>query len=174
MTIEQYWAKNKGTFPKVGVVGVESEWMDVGPLNVTDGKLWAGDPQVMDTEGACIIRVPKGLYRVQVKGMDFKGHKRTARVRAFLKSVGKPTMGKSCGETGTDIGWIGVCDYAAYQKAVSKKSADEYSNDITRATSDSGIGVLKFEYGGKTFEMALMESGLGDGSFQVYPLESKG
>src|SRR5438874_8255237 len=127
MTIDEYWAKSKGRFPKAGVAGVESEWMDAGTLRVTEGKLWAGDPQMMDANHGCIVCAPKGIYRVQVKGMDFKGHKRSARVRAFLKSIAKPTLGKSFGQTGTDSGWIGLCDYPTYQKAVSATYAGEYA-----------------------------------------------
>src|SRR3954469_13286283 len=117
MTTGAYFGKSKGSFPGVGVVGVESEWMDVGPLEVSAGSLWAGDPHLMDDERAPVIKVPKGTYRVQVKGMDFKGHRRTARVRAF-GGAGDPSPGKRRGQTATDSAWVGLCDYAAYRKAV--------------------------------------------------------
>jgi hypothetical protein len=173
MTSGAYFAKSKGAFPAVGVVGVESEWMDVGPLEVPAGSLWAGDPRLMDDQRAPVIKVPKGTYRVQVKGMDFKGHRRTARVRAFLGD-GDPSPGKRRGQTITDSAWVGICDYAAYRKAVTRRRAQEYQDDIALATKEEGIGVIRFEYGGKAFEMALQPSGLGDGTFAVFPLVRRG
>jgi hypothetical protein len=174
MTIEQYWAKSKGTFPKVGVVGVESEWMEVGTIQVPDGMLWAGDPHLMDGRASGMVKVPKGPHRVEIKGMDFKGHRRTARVRVFLKGRSKATLGKACGETFTDSAWVGVCDYPAYKKAVTPKREEEYEKDILAITKEQGIGITAFEFGGKRFDMTLMPSGLGDGTFTIYPLKHKG
>jgi hypothetical protein len=136
--------------------------------------LWAGDPWVVDKRNGCAVRLPKGTYRVQVKGMDFKGHRRTARVRAFLKGSGKPALGEACGRTGTDCGWVSLFDLGAYKKAVTVKRAAEYESDLTQITKSDGIGVMRLDYGGKSFEMALQPSGLGDGTFTVYPLQVKG
>src|SRR5688572_13066158 len=106
MDISGYFGKSKGTFPKAGVVGVESEWMDVGTLYVRGGRLWAGDPQVMDGRASGTLKVRKVRHRVQIKGMDFKGHRRIARVRLLPKGFRKATLGKASGETFTDSAWI--------------------------------------------------------------------
>jgi hypothetical protein len=174
MTIGEYFGKTKGTFPEVGAVGVESGWMNAGTLDVPNGKLWAGDPWVVDQQSGWAMTLPKGVYRVQVKGMDFKGHRRTARVRAFLKRVTKPTLGESCGQTGTDSAWVALFDLGAYRKAVTTKRAKDYEEDLENITKDEGIGVLGMQYGSNRFDMALQPSGLGDGTFTVYPLLDKG
>src|SRR5688500_6141090 len=139
MTIAQYFAKTKGTWPKVGVAGVESEWMDAGTLEVPNGQLWAGDPWVVDKRNGCAVRLPRGTYRVQVKGMHFKGHRRTARVRALLKGTAKPARGTACGRMGTDCGWISLFDLAAYKKAVTAKRAAAYESDLTDITKMDGM-----------------------------------
>ena len=165
---------SKGAFPEVDVTGVESDWFDVGPLEVTSGTLFAGDPMMLDQEAGPRVKVPNGTYQVQVKGIDFKGHRRTARVRVWLPGKTEPTLGTSRGETFTDSGWIGVCDIASYRKAVPRERAAEYDADIDQATDAEGVGILRFEYAGQSFEMALQPSGLGDGTFPVFPLMSRG
>jgi len=171
----QYFGKSKGDWPKTGVAGVESEWMDFGmDLPVPNGRVWAGDPWQVDKEQFS-MNVPRGTYRVQVKGMDFKGHRRVARVRACVEGVERPTLGKACGETGTDVALVGLCDIVMFEKAVRAKHLKKYAKDIEAALEAGGPGGIQFDYhrpkkGEDVGLMLLMPSGLGDGEFAVYPL----
>ena len=174
MEFGQYFRRSKGSFPAVGVVGVESDWMDVGEMQVASGTLWAGDPYLMDNRRPKPVDVPKGTYRVQIKGADFKGHRRTAAVRVWRKGPAEPGRAPRALKTITDCGWIGVCDFAAYRKAVPVKRAEEFARDIIAATQGEGIGILHFDYGAAGFDMSLQPSGLGDGTFALYPLLVRG
>jgi hypothetical protein len=172
---KQYFSKSKGDWPKVGVTGVESEWMPFGvDLPVPSGKLWAGDPWQVDDEQFSMDVTP-GNYRVEVKGMDFKGHRRTARLRACLEDVDEPTLGNSSGTTGTDIAVVGLCDIATFEKDVRAKHLKKYEKDMEAALDAGGTGYIQFDYGrvkdgDDVGLMLLMPSGLGDGAFAVYPL----
>lgn len=175
MDIGQYFARSKGDFPKTGVKGVESAWMDYETLTVPNGRLWVGDPWQVD-ETQCSVDVAPGMYRVQVMGMDFKGHRRVARMRACLNSVARPVRGKACGQTGTDVAVVGLCDIGTFEEDVRRRHLRKYGKDIEAALDAGGIGCIQFDYGRKSGEsfgrMALLPSGLGDGAFEVYPLRS--
>jgi len=174
MNIETYFKKSKGSWPKKNVAGVESEWMKLGTIEIPTGSLWAGDPWVANAEDGVVVRVPKGRYMMEAKGMDFKGHRRVSRIRVYREGVKSPTTSKSGKETWTDVGMIGVCDIRALQRAVSEKFVDEYMNDIQEVTDGAIANCVPMEYGGKSFQMAAISSGLGDGSFPVYPLKYRG
>lgn len=63
MKLVDYLKKDKQSFPPVGSVGVESDWMDAGELEITKGTLWAGDPIVCDADEGCLVKkVPNGVY----------------------------------------------------------------------------------------------------------------
>src|SRR4029453_496117 len=95
--------------------------------------------------------------RVRVKGMDFDGHRRTARVRACLKSVQRPTLGEICGETCTDIGVIGLCDIVTFEKHVRAKHLDRYGEDLEAVLHDGeGGGGIQFDYGRAKKGVGLM------------------
>ena len=172
MTVEEYFAKSKGDWPKKGVKGVESDWMDVGELEIPHGSLWAGDPWNGNREDGCVVKVPKGTYHLSIKGIDFKGHRRTSRCRLILDGAKSAKPGKSAGEASVDVGVIGLVDMDAFEKAVTETFVDEYMTDIQNATEEPGVGIIAMDYGGKGFQMALMPPGLGDGGYDVFPLKS--
>jgi len=75
------------------------------------------------------------------------------------------------GEVGTDCGLLGIYDSAAFRKIVGRKHIKPYGDDVVAATMDQIVGCVRLKYAGKTFELAFLPSGLGDGTFAVYPLE---
>jgi len=172
MKPDQYFGKSKGAFPKDGVIGTESDWMEAGVLSVPYGKLWVGDLYVMEEDEGCVVSVPKGQYRVEVKGMDFKGHRRTARVRACLVDVTERRLGKKCGQLGIDCGMLGLYDTTAFKRTIGKEHVKQYGQDVIKATMEEIVGCVEHIYAGKTFEFAFLPAGLGDGLFKVYVLES--
>lgn len=174
MTPDQYFGRSKGSFPEAGVVGSESEWMDMGGISVPHGTLWVGDLYAMEGDVGCSVITPKGRYRVQIKGMDFKGHRRPSRIRAFQVSAPEFTVGRRCGAVTTDCGLLGLYDSTAFQKTVGAKHAKKYGQDVMSATMEQIVGCVGLKYAGKEFELAFLPSGLGDGTFAVYPLECAG
>jgi len=96
--LADFLKKNKPGDPPVGTVGVESDWLEVGTLQVTTGSLWAGDPYVCNGDDGCFVKVPAGPYVLMAKAMDFAGRKRVSRLRVFLESAGKLVLGKKVGE----------------------------------------------------------------------------
>src|SRR5262245_49451770 len=82
---------NRGDQP-AGTVAVESDWLEVGTLEVTTGSLWAGDPCVCNGEDGCVVKVPRGKYLVLAKSMDFAGRKR---VSGCASSFRRPAIRRS-------------------------------------------------------------------------------
>lgn len=168
-TLGKYLKASKGAFPKAGVVGVESPWMDVCSLTITSGKMWVGDPMMVDPDYKT-VKTEKGEYTVEVKGMDFKGHRRISRARAYLGDPASLTLGKSVGMIPVDSALTAFTDITLAVKAIGDTHGDEYLADFESATGDGGIGLVVFEYAGNSFPMAIIPCGLGDGGYDVYPL----
>ncbi len=77
-------------------------------------------------------------------------------------------------KTGTDVAVVGLCDIATFQKDVPAKYLKKYEKDLDHVL-DAGIGAIQFDYargkaGGDVGVMLVIPSGLGDGTFAVYPL----
>lgn len=174
MKPDQYFGKSKGAFPAAGIVGSESEWMDMGTISVPNGMLWAGDLFAMDEDAGCSVKVAKGQYRVQIKGMDFKGHRRSSRVRAFLATESQPSLGAKCGEVSVDCGLMGLHDWTAFKKTVGAKYAQQYGREVMAATMEEIVDCIGFTYAGKTFELAFLPPGMGDGTYPIYSLVATG
>lgn len=174
MELSDYLNKGKYGFPKKGVAGIESDWMEFGTLEVPFGLLWIGDATVLNATEGCTIEVPPGTYRVELKGMDFKGVRVISRVRVFGSNARKLTLGARQGEAITDSAMIGICDMRAVEAAVTKKHTKEFEKDVRDATAQPGTCIEKFLYGKKNFDVAYMLSGIGDGAYDVYALKSTG
>jgi hypothetical protein len=174
MKLADYLNKSKYGFPKKGDAGIESDWMEFGDLDVPLGLLWIGDASVMDASESCTVEVPPGTYQVELKGMDFKGVRVISRVRVFGSNAPKWTLGARQGEAITDCGMIGICDMRALEAAVTKRHAKEFEKDVREATVPPSTCIEKFLYGKKSFDIARVLSGIGDGGYDVYALESTG
>lgn len=146
--------------------------MEAGKIAVPSGTLWAGNLHSTDTRDGASTSVPSGTYRVQVKGMAFKGHRRPARLRAFLSAGAEPGLGKRIGEAISDCGLLAIYDIAAFRKIVGRKHLDEFWTSAQMATMEDVVGCFSHDYSGKSLDMAFTPSGLGDGSFPVYVLKS--
>jgi hypothetical protein len=106
--------------------------------------------------------------------MDFKGVRVISRVRVFGPNARKLTLGVRQGEAITDSAMIGICDIRALDAAVTKKHMEEFEKDVRDATSPPSTCIEKFLYGKKSFDVAHILSGIGDGAYDVYALESAG
>ena len=78
MTLKQKFKKQKGEFPKAGVVGIESEWLQIGTLEIPTGSLLAVDVTLFNADDGHVTKVPPGKFIVEGKAMDFNGHLRVS------------------------------------------------------------------------------------------------
>jgi hypothetical protein len=108
MRLSDYLEKNEPGDPPAGTIGAESDWLEVGTLEVTTGSLWAGDPYLCTPDDGCVVKVPPGTYIVEAKGMDFDGRRRVSRMRAYLEDstdpalcLGRWTLGLRCALSAT-------------------------------------------------------------------------
>jgi hypothetical protein len=165
--------EGKFNFPEAGHVGVESDWLDFGDLKVPQGKLWIGDASVPTAEEGCIVNVPAGVYRVDLKGMDFNGARVPSRVRVVKKGA-KFAVGPKQGEAITDTAQVGICDIAEMDAVVTKKNMKEFESDLQAQISESPMSICQFVYGKSRFHMAFVPSGFSDGAYDVFALLSGG
>lgn len=177
MSLENYFGKSTGSFPTSGCVGTQSEWLDVGSISLPSGKLWVGSSFQKMREDGCIVKVPRGTHRVYVKGMDFDGHRRPARGRVCLDSAKELETGSACGKLGVDGGSVAFCDIATFKKVVVPQYLNQFLKEFVQASMTAffesyGIQSLSFDYGGQSIGVAFMPSGLGDGTYKVYPVRS--
>ena len=169
MRLEEYLKKNRQSDPPVGTPGVESDWMEVGTLEVTTGSLWAGDPFVCNAEDGCVAKVPAGLYALEAKAMDFAARKRVSRLRVYLRGAREPVVGKKMGTTLTDTGMMAVCDIDALDKAVGG-DYDRF-NDLVTQRDYKDCGIVQIQMKGPIV-IHYVSTGFGDCDAPVYELKS--
>jgi hypothetical protein len=171
MKLTDYLKKNKRSDPPRGTAGIESDWLEVGTVEVATGSLWAGDPYVCNAEDGCVVKVPKGTYSLEAKAMDFAGRKRVSRLRAYLKGVPDPALGKQVGETVTDTATMAVCDITALDKAI----AGDYDGFQERVIDHDykDCGIVQFEMTGP-IRLPYVSTGFGDCGAPVYELRASG
>jgi hypothetical protein len=174
MNIQEYFDKSTGSFPDSRCTGVESEWMRVGTLSAPCGDLWAG-VCFTDPEEGCVVKVPVGVHEVWIKGMDFKGHRRTARVRVCPTSFQETALADRCGEICVDGGLIFLCDIGAFEEVVTGRYEKQFQKEFVEASSAAyfesyGIRCMSFNYDGRSIDVGHMPAGLGDGTYPVFPL----
>ena len=164
MTLAEFLRQNRGRFPRRGTVGVETDWLHLCDIESSTGCLWAGDPYLANEEDGCVLSVPVGSYRVEVKGVDYSGSQFLSRLRVFLSSAAPVSVGPQVGEAGTDSAQIAVCDIRAFDAAAGN------DNDAVQARIESEVqrGYGVFSLGGAS--MAFVPSGLGDGTGPVFSL----
>jgi hypothetical protein len=168
MTIWDYLKDHFHGWPKPGAVGVESQWISLGELNVSRQVLWTGDPFSATPDDGCSVRVPNGTYHVETKGIDFGLARRIARLRAYAKQHTHVVVGQQIGTVSTDCTNIAICDVAALAEFASGHDR-EFFDEIDRATgADPGIVTMHID--DDTFDIACVPSGFGDGNYKVFEL----
>lgn len=174
MDFVKYFSKGKYGFPKPGLVGVESDWLQFGELDVPRGRLWLGDAAVTARDEGVSTKVKPGRYVVELKGMDFKGVRVVSRARVIPGMDRSFAVGARLGEAITDSAMIAICDIDALEAAVTKEHIDEYERDVREGMSPPGTVISTFAYGERSFDVAWIMSGLGDGGYDVFALKTSG
>jgi len=90
-------------------------WYKFTTLEISSGKIWAGDPQYGIADDGCVIDVEPGTYLVECDGVPYRCSAVT-KLRVRLESVAKPKKGKKVGETVTDSCAMGVSDVQTLTK----------------------------------------------------------
>lgn len=168
MTIWEYLKDHFHGLPEAGSTGVESGWIALGEIKVTQGSLWTGDPLRTRRDDGCMLQVPDGAYSVEAKGMDFNGHRRVARLRAFATTATSPALAEQIGSVSTDCTNIAICDVLAIEQFASGRESDFFEVIDTATGAEPGIIPLSLD--GDTFDMAIVPSGFGDGTYSVFTL----
>jgi hypothetical protein len=187
-----YLSESVGEWPESGVAGVESQWFAMMDWSVPTGPLLACDPGLgLNEEDALLLPdLRAGDYILEVKGMDFNGHRRIARLRIVRAGVDASALrlGEPLGEVPVDHAIFGFVDYGEVERILPKDHPD--LEHLADALTEEIIGIGSGFYGGMvTLEMGkhtgggeaddivfpCVECGLGDGGYQMFPLlDAKG
>lgn len=169
MTLKKRFARQKGDFPRRGVAGQEGEWLAIGKLDAPKGTLCAVDVTLFNEDDGFVVKAPPGKYVVEGKVMDFNGHLRVSRVRAYLDGT-TPRLGKEVGETGTDSAMIAICDIKHCDAGMTDEDNEVFAEKLFDVEVDGG-DVKTVKIGKKkTITFAVCETGLGDGGYPVFSL----
>lgn len=169
MLLKNVIRKRTGDFPESGVKGKETDWLDVGTLQVPTGSLCAVDPMMLNEDDGVVVKVPAGAYVVQAKAMDFNGHLRVSRMRAFLEGT-TPTLGQELDEVGTDSASMAICDIKDIYDGFDEEYDDERADRLMDIDVEGG-DIVTLKFGKKTMRFAVCESGLGDGAGPAFALK---
>jgi hypothetical protein len=168
MTLQDYVSQRSGNFPRNGVRGQESDWLPLGTFQASTGGLCAVDPMCLNAENGITINSPPGTYIVEGKAMNFDGHIRVSRVRAYLEGT-SPRLGRELGEVPTDSATMAICDIRDIEESVKEGLSEELGEKLMELSPDGGeIALLMV--GETTLQFAVCESGLGDGCYPVFSL----
>ena len=154
-----------GDWPRRGLKGQEGPWLPIGELDVRTGALCVVDPMLLNAKDGFTLRVAPGTYVVEGRVMDFVGHLRVSRMRAYLQgSIPRPA--ERVGETGTDSARIAICDIEDLYDGYDESFEDQF-NDARMDVDVEGGDVVTIYVGPHVMRFAVCESGLGDGTFPV-------
>ena len=172
MTLKERIRGRTGDLAGAGVVGEEGGWLAVGLLEVPKGRLLAVDVCMFNEEDGATVDVPPGTYVVEGRAMDFEGHLRVSRMRAYLRGT-NPALGDAVGEAGTDSGMIAIGDIADIDGRVAGNDTETFAEMLFEVTVEGGE-VQSLDVNGHTVTYAVCESGFGDGGYPVFALVDGG
>jgi hypothetical protein len=172
VTLGERMRQQVGAWPRKGVRGVEGPWLEVGELDVPTGALCALDPMIFNAEDGLTLHVEPGTYVVEGRVMDFEGHLRVSRMRAYLKgSIPRPA--ERIGETGTDSARVAICDIEDVFDGYDDSLDDQFEEARWNFGTEGG-DIITLYAGPHVMQFAVCESGLGDGMFGVFALRDAG
>lgn len=170
------WKRDKLSLKEPGKSDLgETDWISFTELEVNSGKLLFLDPlHVNKPEEGLIVKLPRGVYSLLIREMQYTDRKRVSRLRVVLPDK-DPEVGKLLGTTWTDIAMTGVCDCEAFAGLVDTVDIEELW-DIRQPVFDivdiDNFGTVTLE---KNLEvkMPVVAAGFGDGEYPVHELLSR-
>jgi hypothetical protein len=158
--------------PLSGVInrhGNESDWLDIGSIELLSGCLSIGDAALFPGDQA-ELDISPGNYLVQAKIMDYGIDRRICRLRAVLSGLSAERH--HIGDISVDFGVIGVCDHSVFLAALEPfgKDLDEY-NAVYGHKLDAKEGYGRIVLSEQPLvTMIFVRPGWGDGCYDVYQL----
>ena len=170
MYISEAIRRNCGDHPGKGVVGHEREqWYDVAKLRVASGTLDIVDVCAFDFVR---VEVPIGTYFLEARLIDFGGCLRISRLRARAEGA-VVTLGPECGRVAVDLASVAVADFQDVRNGLTTAECEELDRLIARfSVVVCDVCELRFE--SKDVHFVVCQSGLGDGRYPVFALNSGG
>ncbi len=178
-TIESFLNAPGDRPPRKGEAGVFSDWLFFHRLNVKGNALQFVEKRVLGLRGEgereCIeIPVAPGAYTVECRGARFGDDVRIAAMRAFPEGAALE-RGKRLGDIPVDFGGVSVVDIEVLEAAM-QENVEEYEAWLEDILFESDIDALIYvhERPGSNIRIPSVESGFGDGTYDVFALLSDG
>lgn len=155
---------------EAGQQGEITDWMPFCDLVLTSGKICVCDPSFAPPQPdmEVVVELPSGRYRVEGRGIVYGSDKRAAALRC-LREGRQGERGAVLGEVGVDTGQIGLCDLEVFGAAVEKLGEAAFWERLEELENSAEI--LEAAPGAI---LALVDSGFGDGSYEVSELRDGG
>lgn len=127
----------------------------------------------LPAEDGLVVELPPGEYEVSARVMAYPGDRRIARLRVLPKDCAA-TLGGAIGETWVDTAATAICDANAIGDALLKVGDDAATDQLEQfCESHAPCGVFAFEAMPSACA-PFVDSGFGDGSYEVMALCSDG
>lgn len=173
MKAKDYFRRKSKATPGKGAAGKFSEWLEFTTFTLAGPKCLIVDASFAPSaEDGVLVDLPPGKYQMQIKGVDYGGDKRIARLRFVMPGL-VPSLGAVLGETWTDTAMTGICDHEVFDQAWGDDNDASYEKVAAQWEDepDLGVAVLDKKAGAV---MPFLTSGFGDGSFPVCELVAEG
>jgi hypothetical protein len=147
----------------------ETGWLEVGELEL-NGPLWIGDPYTVQRQLGFTVRLPRGSYRVEGRGLvDDQGFPRVSRLRIVSDAARAFRVGDKLGDCGTDTAMLALCDIDEVERVAEEVETDDIRERVFDA-ADAGCGAIEIYPRGEMLRLIFSHTGYGDGTFPVLPL----
>jgi len=163
--------------PEVTQYGEFSDWLPWCVLNLKGHALQFVALRVLglrekNSEECHEIAARPGQYQIQCKGVRFGGSVRIAGMRAIPIGINEACRGEKLGIIGIDIGGIAVLDIDMVETSFGEDE-DKYMawlEDLLYKKSEAPVEI--YNWNDTNTEIPHVETGFGDGGYEVYELLS--
>jgi hypothetical protein len=174
MRLSAAMRRDTGVYPGDGAVGRErATWCSVGQLDVASGGIDIADLGAFPGDDSLRLRIPNGTYLIEARLIDFNGSLCISRVRVRpLK--GTVVRGRKRGQVSVDFGSIAIADFARIRCQLDDYDQDDLSEYARECDHAGSCQKYHLRIAGHTIHFIISKAGLGDGSYPVFSLLSRG
>ncbi len=168
MTLKQYLDSKPFVRARRGL-GHETDWLEFCNLELPGAVLFVFDPGILPDEAkGCKVELFPGRFSIFAKVITYWNDSRISRLRISPFGT-QPIMGKRLGSAPTDLGFIGISDYATYIAAW-ERDRNAFQTSVSNEIPESGRYKVAKLGSDPAVEVPFVESGFGDGRYSVYAL----
>jgi hypothetical protein len=158
--------------------GVFSDWTLFAEIDITGGALQFTEARVIGLRGnnehECFeIPVKPGKFTIECRVAKYGADARIASMRAYPNEIdaGTLSVGKKIKELPVDLGGIAVVDIGTVHKSMNddEDALQEWYDDVLYGDSNDSVAIHTWKPT-KT-KIPRVESGFGDGSYPLFPLQ---